>query len=628
MELESGSCLDVEKPGLCVVIPCTENSTLEVLGQTLDAVIGQENNPFNCKVIAWCSPNCTEDVVRFTKHTVAISYVAGTASLDPPSFLDAAVKEKCEYVLLCSCGMIPHETCFASLKSKISEYGDSTILTAFGICIFPHKQLDDSLERIKGGAHWKLYGAEKTDRAVHFFTSDFSLLSVEVLRQFAAHSNSSPFSKLGCLWYSFVAGRVLSLPVWKIEAKVAFKNPRLSCFIPVSTNSECFEQFYTHLHMCNWPRSISNPFYDAGKLSAIQQGKEAPQGLWRKGFGGVNMSSEPASQLDFAAAAAYGVKVIRVGAVCDAQDLNYLINPQAVTFEEDEKHFLRVVGRLRKALGTAGDYGLRVIITMTDLPGCKFQSRVDDSSFPFWESPVCRSRAVLFWGLMAKHLADISSVVMGYDLINEPFTPEDLDVDFFGEIPLVRSEELHQFYMDALHEIRQYDREVRVVVKCTWFGCPKAFNVLQPLPDNAVVYSFHMYASPHLTLKRNYPKLTAVYPGPVSRWVRYPAETVNIDAEFLKHLLESTVVSWQRQHKIPSHQILVAEFGMCRETEGTQQYLGDIHSIFAEFGWSWLLFSFRDEEWDAMDYELGPDLTNMLNRTASSLFMTVAGHFH
>ena len=42
--------------------------------------------------------------------------------------------------------------------------------------------------------------------------------------------------------------------------------------------------------------------------------------IWDNEFGGANMSSEPATEFDFAVASNYGVKVIRVGAVTDAQD--------------------------------------------------------------------------------------------------------------------------------------------------------------------------------------------------------------------------------------------------------------------------------------------------------------------
>ena len=614
--------------GLCVVVTCGERDTPERLGQTLEAVVGQKKSPFSAIVITCCTPNCPEEVVSLAKHSAIVSRVVNFAVINPPSFKDIAVEEKCEHVLVCCCGVIPHETCFFSLADKIQEYGDAAILTACGFRLFPHQQLQNPFENLKEGIHWKFYEAGHTDRAVHIFSPTFTILSVGVLEQLAAHPNSTSLSQLGCLWCSFIAGYHLSIPIWKIEVNIACKNTGPSSLIPTSDESQSFERFYFHICKSDWPLSISNPFYDVGKLQAIQQGKETPKDVWEAGFGGVNMSSEPASELDFAAATAYGVKVIRVGAVCDAQDLAYLLDTQTATFEEDKKHFTTVVSRLRKALSSAGRHGLKVIITMTDLPGCKFRSHLNSSSFPFWESHLCRSRAAKFWGLMSESLVDLNSIIMGYDLINEPFTPEDTDVNFFDEMSLARSEELCQFYAEALREIRRHDKEVAVIVKSTWFACPKAFNVLQPLPDSAVVYSFHMYAPPHLTLHRKFPSLAAAYPGPVSRWVRYPQETVDVNSEFLSHLLESTVLRWQKQHQIPSHRILVAEFGMSREAEGARQYLSDILNIFARFGWSWLLFSFRDEEWDALDYELGPDMANMLQRTPTELFMTVARHFH
>ena len=72
----------------------------------------------------------------------------------------------------------------------------------------------------------------------------------------------------------------------------------------------------------------------------------------------------------------------------------------------------------------------------------------------------------------------------------------------------------------------------------------------------------------------------------------------------------------------------MAEFGICREIPGAIEYLRDLVDIFRDFGWSWLLFSFRDKEWDAMDYELGGDTSNMLHRSSSDMFMSVGRHFH
>ena len=114
---------------------------------------------------------------------------------------------------------------------------------------------------------------------------------------------------------------------------------------------------------------------------------EPPLSIWNNGFGGVNMSSEPASEFDFLAASNYGVKVIRVGAVADAEDLNYLLDPHAKNIKDDGNHLRKVLPRLCQAINKAGSHGLKVIITLTDLPGAPFQS---EKSSEFWESEKVR----------------------------------------------------------------------------------------------------------------------------------------------------------------------------------------------------------------------------------------------
>jgi len=217
---------------------------------------------------------------------------------------------------------------------------------------------------------------------------------------------------------------------------------------------------------------------------------------------------------------------------------------------------------------------------------------------------------------------------MGYDLINEPYTSDDKEADYFDEMPMTHLEELHQFQLDAVKEIRKYDKDTMVVVKGTWYASPRAIKSLKPLPDPHVAYAFHMYASPLLTLPAKHATgITFTYPGPVRRWAKCRWETVELNRQSLLNLLHNTVRQWQLQHGVPSTRILVAEFGICRTVLGAKQYLTDLVEIFQEFGWSWLLFSFRDEEWDAMDYELGTDYRNMLNRFPSDLFMSVAQYF-
>lgn len=624
---------------LCLIISYTEKDSENAFKNTHKSVIDQKDNPFNLSIVTWCSRTPQFMQVKFSPCYVVESSHSFLGGL--PSSLSLLPQSddgcKISYVLLCSCGVVFKENFFSFLKDNIqSEYSNNDVLTAQGIRIFSHESVDDPYHQLREGAHWKLYDHVKTDRAVHIFTPELCLLTTEILQEISAYSNPQ-FSQLGHLWWSFVLGHFLHYSVWKIQmdAVIDFSHTPPRQLVPDENENipSLFNDFYSHIVECNWPPSISQPFHNADRLQTVGlQGNKRPNRVWEEGFGGVNMSAEPASDIDFTAAAAYGIRVIRVGAVCDARDLAFLLDPQASSIEEDRAHFLQALPRLRSIICKAAKNGLKVIITMTDLPGGMFHSHSKGLySLSFWESASSRIRAAKFWGMVAESLTDLNTSIMGYDVINEPYTKEDMDVSFFGDMPFAHADKLNQFYRDVLREIRVHDSETMVIIKSTWFSSPRTIDILQPLPDPNVVYSFHMYAPHYLTLHRQFSIHTGTYPGRIPRWpnsANPEADTVEITPHYLRQLLESTVHRWQVKHGILSNRILVAEFGISREVQGALEYLEDLISLFQHFKWSWLLFSFRDEEWDALDYELGPSMDNMLNRSSTRLFLTVADHFH
>lgn len=348
------------------------------------------------------------------------------------------------------------------------------------------------------------------------------------------------------------------------------------------------------------------------------------------------MCLEPASCFDFAAAASYGVRVIRVGAVQAPKDLAYLLDGKSSSVEDDKAQLLNALPRLRRQLSFAGEHGLKVIITLVDLPGSLFFSfdhdkdNGIDSKNPllFWQGHEHRSRVARFWGFLAEQLLDLSHLIMGYDLINEPYTPEDRECGFFNTPPTSHRSALNQFYQEAVQEIRRSDKNTAVIIKCTWFAMPTAMNMLEPIDDPNVKYGFHCYIPPPLTLGIRDLGTTRQYPGMI---LKHDLETSNeqvyIDKEYLHQFLLNHVDAWQRKHGIPSSSMVVTEFGICRGVIGARAYLEDLMDIFTQFGWSWLLFSFRDEQWDAMDYELGECKQNKLYRSPSDLFLCAANHF-
>ena len=560
----------------------------------------------------------------FESSTSFLGDLASSFSIIPRDFSGSY-----SHVLLCSCSVVPKENCFLVLEEKMTSMAKTvgaTVLTAFGVRMFPHEKLDNA-SKLREGIHWKFYTDQHTDRVLHFFTPDFCIIDMNTLQQISDH-HGALFPQFHDIWCSFILGHTLGLQVWKIETKslIDFTMTKPPYFFQCSEINQHRDSLYLRMCQNDWPRSTFHPIE---KVTHPVQNKQQPTEIWKQGFGGMNMAITPASELDFAAAAACGIKVIRVGAVADAKDMAFVIDPNASSTEEDKTHLLQALPQLRNALSKASESGLKVIITMADLPGGFFHSCSKGSgTLSFWESSVCQSRAVKFWGYMAEALADMSSTIMGYDIINEPYTLEDQEKGFFDDASLAHADKLNQFYMDVLKEIRVHDKTVHVIIKSTWFASPRSFEVLRPLPDPHVVYAFHMYAPPCITLYRLLGP-TYMYPGSVPRWPCYPNDTIEITRDYLHCLLETTVRSWQMKHKIPSFRILVAEFGICREVVGAQQYFEDLISMFQRFGWSWLVFSFRDEEWDAMDYELGTDMNNMLERSPeNTLFRTISNHFH
>jgi len=65
------------------------------------------------------------------------------------------------------------------------------------------------------------------------------------------------------------------------------------------------------------------------------------------------------------------------------------------------------------------------------------------------------------------------------------------------------------------------------------------------------------------------------------------------------------VVEWASRHGISKSHIVAAEFGCDRRADGAADYLADVVTSLDEQGWHWAFYSYREDAWDGMDYELG-----------------------
>jgi hypothetical protein len=313
--------------------------------------------------------------------------------------------------------------------------------------------------------------------------------------------------------------------------------------------------------------------------------------------------------------------VVRFGAVGDAQDFRYLV-------DGDGEHSViceHTINRLAAGIHRAADHGIKVIIALGHVPGRIFAQDDEQYDFRLWCSPDYGDRFATLWGTLARNLRHFENVV-GYDLLNEPFTPDDTAQGYFDEMPSTYVGTLNELYRKAITAIRERDSETPIILESTYWASPRTLQFLQTYDDEKIVYSFHMYAPPAYTL-RGLNRGRFAYPGPVRNW---PDSTeggsIYWDKDTIRGLL-GEVKKWQIEHQIADRNIFVGECGVSRDAAGAERYLFDLLDVLAEFHWSWVAFAFRDAEWDAMNYELGADLQNMLPGKTSELFARLKSHF-
>ena len=267
---------------------------------------------------------------------------------------------------------------------------------------------------------------------------------------------------------------------------------------------------------------------------------------------------------------------------------------------------------LIRVLDDAQAADLKVVLTMLSLPGSRWsQHNGGVQEFSLWQDFAWQQRAIECWRQLATALKDHPAVV-GYNLLNEPCperaTRPRLGDWYTGDYEAWQAKarntpaDLSLFYAKAVQAIRKTDRETPIVLDIGFYATPWAFKVFEPVNDANTLYSFHLYEPYVFTSSQN--KGRFVYPGmiPTGECDEPPVE--QWDQACMESFLEP-VRQWQARWQIPAKRVLVGEVGVCRLNEGAARYLDDALTIFSEQGWHWAFYSFREDNWDLMDYELG-----------------------
>ena len=219
-----------------------------------------------------------------------------------------------------------------------------------------------------------------------------------------------------------------------------------------------------------------------------------------------------ADDADFESAREAGITVVRFGAVGDAQDFRYLID------EKGEQSLIceQTINRLMAGIQRAADHGIDVIVALGHVPGKIFALESEQYDFRLWCSPEYGDRFVALWNVLAQNLRHLENVV-GYDLLNEPFTPDDIAQGYFDEMSRTYAGTLNALYQRTITAIREWDSRTPIILESTYWASPRTLQFLQTYDDPGIVYSFHMYAPPAYTV-RGLNRSRFAYPGLVKNW--------------------------------------------------------------------------------------------------------------
>jgi len=532
-----------------------------------------------------------------------------------------------DLVLICDDDVKPLPGYISTFINKSKEYGPESVLCCRGHVFRPHALNEEMPHRFWTDYEFlKFYDESKTDRQIHFLHADNCLIPKHLMQKALSYPlERYQYRLIDDYWLSFVFSHILKIPIWKIRADDIFTftecadDPEIALY----HNPKVTEQrinFYIYHMRKGWPFPVQAQRLEDQPEVRRASNETGKTDYWVRGFGGVNMFSD-AAEADFERAAEAGVTVVRFGAVGDAQDFRYLVDEGGVESVITEQSLTRLAAGIRRA----GDFGMKVIITLGHVPGRIFSLQADNYDFRLWCSPACSDSFVTMWGELSKYLRCFDNVI-GYDLINEPFTPDDISPGYFDEMSETYAGTLNSLYERTIQTIRSSDPVTPIILESTYWASPRTLSFLRTYNDPSIVYSFHMYAPPAFTIRWLNSGRFA-YPGPVRNWPDSPYGGIKYWNKEAMRVFLAEVKNWQNNNNIPNRSVFVGEAGVSREVQGAQRYLLDLLDLFNELEWNWAIYAFRDEEWDAMDYELGTDIRNMFPTESNELFARLKTYF-
>jgi len=351
-------------------------------------------------------------------------------------------------------------------------------------------------------------------------------------------------------------------------------------------------------------------------VGMIAYAGESKVSYWQVQRKGANFFNRVPTEDWFIAAKKTGIQFARLAPdKWQSEGRDFLLGDAGV-FKEISLSDFKV---LKRVLDEAQQHNIKVVITLLSLPGSRWrQNNHGQDDLRIWQSKEYQTQAILFWKQLAGRLKD-HPAVMGYNILNEPHPERLFGITDFRELDFEKWSystqnsfaNLNLFYEEIVSVIREVDADTPIILDTGLYATPWAINYLRPLKTSGILYSFHMY-EPYAYTTRKINNQKYQYPGDIPvRLDKATQDDMNApsiywDETALQQFFEP-VFSWQKKFQIPSSQILVGEFGCDRTAKGADKYLNHLINIFDKQGWHWAFYSFREDCWDSMDYELGAD---------------------
>lgn len=261
-------------------------------------------------------------------------------------------------------------------------------------------------------------------------------------------------------------------------------------------------------------------------------------------------------------------------------------------------------------INVADSLGIKIVITPISLPGGRWvQNNNGVQDGRLWKEEKFQQQTIRFWKELATRLQGHPAIV-GYNLKNEPHPERFLGQEKYGEEQILKWYEtvkntpgdLNLFYKKLIKAIRETDDETPIIVESGMYATTWTFKYLEKFDDPFILYSFHMYEPYRFTTQR-------INKGRFAYGDTLPAaenwgKQIVVNKNTLEEIIRP-VNEWAQKNGIPPNRIWAGEFGCSRKVKGVENYLSDLISIFNKNGWHWAFYSFREDVWDNMDYELG-----------------------